>query len=222
MKNTFITLLLILTSYISHADETIISDAGREILISSDGNWEFVSEDRYATNAAGERIRLKADGSWEKVSEEPNTITQHTAIFRDAPDYKTVNFSLDKVVIESHRSKSTANSKNTHITNQTVFYVLVSVPKTEQSNLALQISESAFLVEDSSGNAYPLLSISPAVIDLAPGEEQILEVRADGAPAWKYGKSYEFRIAAEVLNTDKDLVLEIPLSETHKVDVDGF
>ena len=49
---------LLLLFFAAGADETALSDDGREVRLMNDGTWEYVSDDRCATSEDGKRVRL--------------------------------------------------------------------------------------------------------------------------------------------------------------------
>lgn len=143
-----------------------------------------------------------------------NFSTAHSTIYRNAPQYEPVTFTLNQVVIESLRSKTTVSSKNTHIKNQTAFHILISVPDSESDTFLLESSITEFFsVFDSSDKKYDLLSITPTSFTIEPGEEALIIIRVDGVPAWKYGKFYDFKVSADFMSSANELVLSFPLSK---------
>ena len=68
--NTRISLVILMTTIASviGAEERLVTDDGREVLVHEDGSWEFILVDRYATAPDGQRILLQADGNWEYIA----------------------------------------------------------------------------------------------------------------------------------------------------------
>ena len=65
MKKWFYIQIACLLPLLVFGEQTILTDAGREVLLRDDGSWEYLSDDRFGTLSDGSRVRLKLDGSWE-------------------------------------------------------------------------------------------------------------------------------------------------------------
>ena len=105
--------LVFLLSLPAFADQRILTDAGREVLLKDDGSWTYLSEDRFGTLSDGSRARLKADGSWEIVEDEVGLITiPAQALKRSEDTIRADKFYIEisGITIESQRGKNRKNS----------------------------------------------------------------------------------------------------------------
>ena len=196
------------------ADQDVISDDGREVLLKDDGSWIFLSTDRYANTEDGRRVRLKADGSWEYVGNAPMQSEQQVRT-------TTTDIKLQQVVIEKHEEKS---YKNVRVTSQTVFYLDINVSPLADKDITISDADlSRIKVEDDKGKSYPVLSISPKPLTLKPDSKQTVEIRADGAPSWLRGtKVMKIELAAGLAGNDKPITLEQRVDDMETIKVDGF
>ncbi len=207
------TVLVLLAVQVAAADQTVISDDGREIRLNADGTWEFLSQDRFANTREGQRIRLKADNTWEYVGNAPlRTEAQFRSVATD--------IQLQQVVIESTREKS---HKNTRKKTHTVFYLEVGIAPAAKAALKLPPEPlSRLRVVDSKGKDYPVVSISPAAAEVAPGDRQRFEIRADGSPQWWGIKNVTLTLAPELFGNRDGVVLRRAMSDIDKRDVDAL
>lgn len=196
------------------ASQDVISDDGREVTLKEDGTWEFRSTDRFANTKDGRRVRLKNDGSWEYMGNAPLTAKRQVRT-------TTTDIRLQRVVIESHEEKV---NKNIRKKTQTVFYLQVNVsPLAEEGMVITGTDLSRIRVQDNKGKLYPVLSLTPNPIDLAPNSEQTFEIRADGSPSWLRGvKSMQIELAPDIFGNKDPIKLSQDVRDMKKKKVDGF
>jgi hypothetical protein len=196
------------------ASQDVISDDGREVILKEDGTWEFRSTDRFANTKDGRRVRLKNDGSWEYMGNAPLTAKRHVRT-------TSTDIRLQRVVIESHEEKV---NKNIRKKTQTVFYLRVNVsPLAEEGMVITGADLSRIRVQDNKGKLYPVLSLTPSPIDLAPNSEQTFEIRADGSPSWLRGvKSMQIELEPDIFGNKDPIKLSQDVRDMKKKKVDGF
>ncbi len=209
--------LFLLTSLTCHAllaDQAVISDDGREVLIRDDGSWEFRSEDRFANTKDGRRIRLKADGSWVYVGNAP-------LVTKEQARSTIVDLRLQKIEIEYHKEKV---HKNTRTERQTVFYINVDVsPLAKQGLRVADTSLDSIIVMDDKGNKYPILSITPDNIEVAPKSNQTFVLRAKDAPTlWDGAELMEIQLPATILGNPEPVTFSRKLYDIEQVRVEKF
>jgi len=196
------------------ANQDVITDDGREVLIRDDGTWEFRSTDRFANTKDGHRIRLKDDGSWQYVGNAPLTSKQQirTAV---------LDIKLGKVVIETHEKKV---QKNTRSKSQTVFYLNLELSPLAKSNISINENDiSRVKVKDSEDKEYPVLSIQAEPVILKPDSDTNVVVRVDGAPQWwKSVKSMEIIFKPGIFGIQAPVTLSQSVDDIDKKKVDGF
>lgn len=199
---TLSTLTLSLSCLISSpllADQKVIRDDGREILLKDDGTWEFSSSDRFATTPDGERVRLKDDNTWEFTGK-AKAPPMAPAPVQPAPVYhpRPADIELSEVVVESYGDKM-GQRKRTG--SQTVFYIEVTVSNTAQQALNINATDkSRIRVDDSGGKHYDVISVSPQQAILKPGARQTLTIRVDDSPEWwRQVQSMEIELPAGMI-----------------------
>lgn len=217
ITNRLSTALILMASLASPsllADQALISDDGREVLIKADGSWEFRSEDRFANTKDGRRIRLKADGSWVYVGNAP-------LVTKEQARSTIVDLRLQKIEIESHKEKV---HKNTRTERQTVFYLNVDVSPLATRDLRIaNISLDNIVVMDDKGNKYPVLSITPDSTEVAPNSNQTFVLRAKDAPTlWDGAELIEVQLPAEILGNPEPVTFSRKLYDIEKIRVEGF
>jgi hypothetical protein len=186
-QTAFLLLAIAMSTGVAFADQRVLSDDGREVLLKEDGTWEFLSTDRFVNTQDGRRARLKADGTWVYLGNAPLTTEQRA---RTA----TVDIKLRKIEIESRKEKV---HKNVRKESQMVFYLNVDLsPLAEEALFVADTVLTKIEVRDDKSNRYPVLSLMPSGIEIAPNTSQAFIVRADGAPsAWSGVKSMEIELA---------------------------
>lgn len=196
------------------ASQDVISDDGREVILKENGTWEFRSTDRFANTKDGRRVRLKNDGSWEYMGNAPLTAKRQVRT-------TTTDIRLQRVVIESHEEKV---NKNIRKKTQTVFYLRVNVsPLAEEGMVITGADLSRIRVQDNKGKLYPVLSLTPSPIDLAPNSEQTFEIRADGSPSWLRGvKSMQIELEPDIFGNKDPIKLSQDVRDMKKKKVDDF
>jgi hypothetical protein len=196
------------------ANQDVITDDGREVLLRDDGTWEFRSTDRFANTKDGRRIRLKDDGSWQYVGNAPLTSKQHIRT-------TDLDIKLGKVVIETHEKKV---QKNTRSKSQTVFYLNLELSPLAKSDISINENDiSRVKVKDSEGKEYPVLSIQAEPVILKPDSDTKVTVRVDGAPQWwKSVKSMEIIFKPGIFGLQGPFALSQSVDDIDKKKVDGF
>jgi len=209
-----ISVLLFPGGYALSANQDVITDDGREVLIRDDGTWEFRSTDRFANTKDGHRIRLKDDGSWQYVGNAPLTSKQQIRT-------TVLDIKLGKVVIETHEKKV---QKNTRSKSQTVFYLNLELSPLAKSNISINENDiSRVKVKDSEDKEYPVLSIQAEPVILKPDSDTNVVVRVDGAPQWwKSVKSMEIIFKPGIFGLQAPVTLSQSVDDIDKKKVDGF
>ena len=196
------------------ADQKLISDDGREVLIKDDGSWEFRSEDRYANTKDGRRIKLKADGTWVYVGNAP-------LVTKEQARTTTVDIKLEKVEFEVHKEKV---HKNIRMESQTVFYINVDVSPLSRTPLSINgIDLSRLKVEDDKGKDYAVISVTPESTDIQPDTNKTFVVRTKDTPSlWDGVKSIELIIQPGVFENDEAITFSRKYHDIEEVNVKGF
>lgn len=171
MKYFRFSFLYLIALPIFAANEVVVSDDGREVMLNADGTWEFVSEDRFATTKDGSRVRLRKDGSWQRMQVPIAKLLQPT----------NSGIAIGDFVIEAVR---TARHKNTKARKQMIIDILIDVDSERFSELSLADVE----LRDSKGRIYELNSLKPTV--------QGFRLIADDSPAWWGVKYFEIVLIA--------------------------
>jgi len=196
------------------ANQDVITDDGREVLLRDDGTWEFSSTDRFANTKDGQRIRLKDDGSWQYVGNAPLTSKQQIRT-------TDLDIKLRRVVIETHEKKV---QKNTRVKSQTVFYLNLELSPLAKSDISINENDiSRVKVNDSEGKDYPVLSIQAEPAILKPGSDTTVTVRVDGAPQWwKNVKLMEMIFKPGIFGLQAPVTLSQNVDDIDKKKVEGF
>ncbi len=204
----------------AQANQDIISDDGREILLKENGTWEYKSNDRFATSEDGRRVRLKADGSWEYTGEKiqaPGIVD----INQQFVEEKAVAVNIEQLTIETLREKKSASKKNPRKQTFTIFSMNLALAESATQAVSVELPKQQFTVQDSDGREYPILSVNPASAELKPGQEVALEVRADGSPHWWTTKSMSVILDKTVFATDKPLTLSRSMDLARKINIEA-
>ncbi|MBE9559768.1 MAG: hypothetical protein IMF15_03215 [Proteobacteria bacterium] len=211
---TIVTLLLLTISNTLSADQQVITDDGREVLLKEDGSWEYRSTDRFADTEEGRRVRLKEDGSW---SYSGNVPLKSKAQVRTTD----LDLKLQKVVVETHKKKT---QKSARIKTQTVFYVQLHSSAQAKTDISIKDSDISLIeVKDNNEKSYPVLSIRSDNPDLPPGTKSTLEIRADKSPSiWDDVKSMEIIFKTGIFGIQKQITLSQRTIDFNKEDVEGF
>ena len=214
MRSILPLLSLLVISPTVYAEEEIISDDGREVLIKDDGSWEFRSGDRYANTKDGRRIKLKADGTWIYIGNAPLVTTEQART-------TTVDIKLQKVEFEVHKQKV---HKNVRKESQTVFYVNVDVSPLAETPLSIKDADlSRIKVDDDKGKDYPVISITPETTDIAPDNNQTFVIRTQDTPSlWDGVKSIALTIEPGVLGNQEPIQFSRKYHDIEEVNVKGF
>lgn len=209
-----LSLLLLPCQQALTAEQKVITDDGREVLLKEDGRWEFLSSDRYANTEEGQRVRLKQDGHWEYVGNAPMTSD-------DQVRTTDLDIKLQKVIIERHEEKA---QKNKRVTSQTVFYVDVALSPRAKNNISISKEDIALVkIKDSKDNDYPVISIRPGTTLLQPDSNTTVEVRAYGSPKWwKNIKTMDITFHPGMFGTRDPVSLSQRVADIEKKNVDDF
>ena len=211
---TLIALTMLSVNNALSADQHVITDDGREVLLRQDGSWQFHSSDRFANTKEGQRVRLKADGSWQYVGNAPMTAEQQVRTTK-------LDIKLQKVVIETHEKKV---QKNKRIKTQTVFYIDVELSPLAKNDITIN-KQDVFQVKvkDNNGKDYPVLLLRPAPAILKPNTHTSLIIRADGAPLWlDKVKSMEIVFNPGIFGIQDPITLSRPVTEFDYKKVKAF
>lgn len=211
--NTILLLLVTIDDNLFAAQEVIIVD-GREVLLKEDGTWTYHSTDRYANTNDGRRLRLKDDGSWQYVGNAPMTTTEQVRT-------TNLNIELQKVVIEKYEKKV---QKNTRVKTQTVFYLVLENSAQAKRNISIKKSDISLIeINDNNGKNYPVLSLQPGSIQLKPGTNTTLVIRAEKSPSmWDDVKSMEIVFKPGILGIQKAIILNQMTIDIDEEKVNGF
>ncbi len=221
MNRTTISLALmalLFTATPTLAEERILADDGREVLLKDDGSWEYVSEDRFGTTGSGERVRLKGDGSWEIVSDAPVALLAATSSLSDSGP---AIWALGDVIIETSRSQRSGTKKGGIKKTQAVFTLQVRGKAEASAAQTFSLEAGAVSVTDSGGRDYPVLSVEPSSVTVNADRMQTVVVRVDGSPHWFTTKFYELRIAADAVGNRDEIRLKRALSNVQRRDIES-
>jgi len=209
-------LVLILStgSHVLAADQEVLTEDGREVLLKEDGTWVFRSTDRYVNTKDGDRIRLKNDNTWEYIGKAPLTSKQQVRS-------TTLDIKLKRIVVETYKEKV---HKNVRTETQTVFYLKMNLDPVARNNVSASSSDLHNIkVRDNKGNDYPVLSIYPDSVNLTPDSEQLITIRADGFPGlFSDASSIEIELLPGIFNLGESVILSQRINNVEKVRVEGF
>jgi len=207
-------LLLITGSNALSANQDVISDGGREVLLKQDGTWEYRSTDRFANTEDGRRIRLKKDGSWSYIGETEKNSRLPVRV-------SDLDIKLERVVIEKHERRA---QKNTRVKTQTVFYLAIEYPSSAENIIRINKGDTSLIeVKDNNGKDYPVLSIESDRSHLTPGTATMIDVRVDKSPAILDDvKSMEITLKPDLLGNQKAISLSQRINDFEEENVDGF
>jgi hypothetical protein len=200
-----------------YADQTVLSDDGREVRLRNDGTWEYVSNDRFATSEEGKRIRLQSDGRWVEIKDDRNWIAIPAQALQQSRDVVTegeFEVELSEVRIESVRTKK---KKNSRLRSQ----IVVTLKISSATDSKLQLDVSAFSLTDSRGRSYPLVALEPGHLSLTPGAAGTFTMIGDGSPRWWGIKFLRLQIEAGVLG-QSEVELTKSMSEITKLEVEAL
>lgn len=206
-KTIYIAALCSMTAF---AAEEISLEDGRKILLQDDGTWSYSSSDRLLNSADGRQVRVRQDGTWEysgQMAIIPNASGSENALV----SIGDISLTLKQLAVETANSK---NHKNNRKETQTVF--LVRLANNAESAVKFELDKASLGVEDSGGREYPILQVEPAVVELQPGEQTLIEVRADGSPHWFTIKAMELYFYDGALPSEGEAVLKGLMADAKK------
>ena len=221
MSKTQTLLAIILTLFssipLSHAEpatQQVVTVENREVILKTDGSWEYRSIDRFANTKDGQRVRLKQDGSWQFVGNAPLTSKQQV---RTAE----LDLKLQKVVIETNEKKV---QKNTRVRTQTVFYVELDYSAQANKHFSIKKTDSSLIeVKDNNGRIYPVLSIQADSTEVEPGTENTIVIRADKSPSiWDEVKSMQIIFKPGIFGLQQPIILSQKTIDFDNKKVAGF
>ena len=206
----FITSMLIAVSSWCLAEERLITNDGREVILHEDGTWEFASEDRYAITPAGQQVQLKADGSW-TVVESASTASVGQQVIGVDTRPSLVGVELNEAFVEEYSERAGAQSKNTRNFRYINFLLDVSLSAEAENALSLNnLDPNQFSVTDDRGGDYDILSLESTNPSLQPGQSSQIRVITDGAPGTLVRVSdIVLNISPNTLGTDSAFELEV-------------
>lgn len=215
-RSLWLALMGCLFSTIAQAEpNTAIADDGREVILKDNGEWEYVTDDVFATTPDGQRIRLKSNQRWQEVRDAEAPAYQPVPIStvqRDNVKVANSQIILDEVHIENQREDI---RKNTRLRSNTVFYLEVT-----GDELAGRLTPDQFVAQDSRGNDYPVFSV---VSGSAPvGGQPRLIIRAKGAPRWWGVKFFSLQIAPNAIGNPDLIELRKPMRDVVKKEVQAL
>ena len=216
VQNLLITSVVLLFSSWCLAEQRLITNDGREVIVHEDGTWEFASEDRYATTADGKQVQLKADGSWSFIENIPGAENVYPVANNVQPGNidtvsSLVNVQLNDAFVEEYSEKAGAQSKNTRTYRYINFLLDVSLSAEAKDSLSLQgFDPQDFVVTDDRGSRYEVIRVEGSSTELQPGNTAQLGVVTDGAPGTLVRVRDAFlSIAPNALKTESNIELEV-------------
>ena len=204
------------------ADETVISDDGRQIRLKGDGTWVQLSQDRYATNAAGQRIRLRPDGTWNVMS--------HARVQAEAGDTSGRERHQQQALVDEPvlylgqveiLKRSIRRSKSTHADKRMRF--VVEVDNRSQQTLHIPNDlERLVGVLDNRGGVYTVTSVRVDTSEIAAGNRGKVYVETKDAPQWFGLKYLTVKVDAGGLGNEQPRLLNKRMDEVVRREVDSF
>lgn len=198
----------------TRADETLLTDDGREVRLHDDGSWEFISNDRYANTPDGRRIRLRDNYTWEYLGNAPLATKKQ---FRTT----TTDLRLVSMLIKATEEKV---HKNKRVISRT--YLALDISRSPLAEQPLHVDQRALeqlTLTDNKGRRYPAMFMKPRQITVAPGETQRLIIVFDDSPQWWSGaKSMSLSIEPGVFGNRKPVNLTERISDIDKIIVERF
>ena len=206
--------LVFFLSLSAFADQRILTDAGREVLLKDDGSWTYLSEDRFGTLSDGSRARLKADGSWEIVEDETGLITiPAQALKRSEDTIRSDNFYIEiaSITIENQRGK---NRKNSTLQAQ----ILVDLEIEMKSSDLLELKKDLVKVSDSRGRFYDIKKM--IIRENISQTQKVVRILVDGAPRWWGVKFFVVEFEQGFLGHDRKVELRKSSADVTRLEVD--
>lgn len=179
----FVVSFLAVTSSIApdltFAKDNIVILEGREILLKDDGDWEYISKDRYAITQDGRQVILKDNGRWEYVKN--NEVIKVAPVHTSDVSPDILEMQLQKAELESILTRK---GKRSIIDTQSVFFIDINLASHAQTTFTLSSSDiNKISVTDDKNNQYKVLAIQPE-ISLKPGETGTIQIRVDESPSF--------------------------------------
>lgn len=204
------------------AQQQVIGDDGRQILLNEDGSWQYRSTDRFATTADGRRVRLKDDGSWDYTGQKAvpaeQVVTAQPATGQKLLENQSVDIDIRKWVIERARSVEPRVKSRF---SQTVF-ILTVTRQPDAGDTPLTLSASDFSISDSDDRQYDVISLTPDSLAINAGQTVELKLRGRGSPTRWSTKSMSVTVNKDAVDSPVDITLTRRMSTAKKVNVAGF
>lgn len=202
------------------AEEIVISDDGRQILLKGDGTWVQLSRDRFATNEAGQRIRLRPDGRWAVVTDAdapPSVSTPAAPLAPLAAASEPVLHLSDVAIVRKVVER--AKSKHAEVR---MHYVL-RVENATATELRLSNERLALIRAASNrGDGYKVLSVDANTLTVAPGESAQVDVWTSEAPRWWGTKYLSLEIPPGVFANSVRRIVSKQMNEVRRIEVENF
>lgn len=214
MKKWFYIKIACLLPLFVFGEQTILTDAGREVLLRDDGSWEYLSDDRFGTLSDGSRVRLKPDGSWDIEQDETRFITiPAEALKRSEDTVKTDKLYLEifGITIESQRGK---NRKNSTLRTQMLVDIKIETSRFDLSGL----NKGLIKVSDSRGRLYETKQIT--LQENISDTEKVVRITLDGAPRWWGIKFFLVEFEKGFLGHDRKIRLKKSVADVTRLEVD--
>ena len=201
------------------AENIVISDDGREVLLNADGSWQFVSRDRYATANDGQRYRLNPDGSWQLISGDFSEATQaqrsREGVSAEARIITTSPLQLLLSDVEIHRKK-VKMLKSVRVETQTVFRLIVKNRSDQAvilSNETIETMKAGVKTGSSKGENFKVTDITFDKPELIPGDSVRLTIVSAGSPRWHSIQYVSVEFSAGALYNPSPVVLRKDMDE---------
>lgn len=215
-RSYILTLLLVALSsnQVFAEEKTAIADNGREVILKDNGEWEYTTDDIFATTPDGQRIRLQPNQRWQEVSDSEAPSFENAPVvviqqeIQAAPSQTaTAPLSIATMVIEDQRETI---GKNKRVRSNLVFYL-------ETDGDIQGLAPRDIKVQDSRGRTYPTFSVLPGRAIVGSGERLI--VRAKGAPRWWGVKFFQMTIAANAVGNAQSIELRVDMKDVLREEV---
>ena len=207
--------VLVMMSSISAyaAEQELVADDGREVLLNDDGSWQYRSTDRFTTTSDGRRVRLKEDGTWSYHGNAPKHTKQQVRT-------SDLDIKLQKVVVEKYQKKV---QKNTRLKTRTAFYLSIKTSQQAKDELVIEAADISHIeVKDNNGKSYPVISIQP-LKTIKPGSETVLIIHAEKSPGLFDGvKSMSISFKPGILGLQEAISFTERKADFEDEEVDGF
>ena len=214
IKKWFYIQIMCLLPLLAFAEQRILTDAGREVLLRDDGSWDYLSDDHFGTLDDGSRVRLKPGGSWEIEEGETRLVTiPAEALKRSEDTVRTDKLYLEifGFRIESQRGK---NRKNSTLRAQMLVDIKIETNSFDLSGL----NKDLIKVSDSRGRLYETNQIT--LQENISDTEKVVRITLDGAPRWWGIKFFLVEFEKGYLGHDRKIRLKKSAADITRLEVD--